>query len=84
MGTCDIDACACGRAGPGPEALEPSAAGRESAVKADAKLPEVSLKFASEEYFKLINQLPKLADYFALGQRVVVVWQGGKVYRVTE
>src|SRR5262249_32339896 len=55
----------------------------DSEFKADAKSPEVSLKFASEEYFKLINQLPKLADYFALGQRVVVVWQG-KVYRVTE
>jgi Ca-activated chloride channel family protein len=55
----------------------------DSEFKADAKLPEVSLKFASEEYFKLINQLPRLADYFALGQRVVVVWQGN-IYRVTE
>jgi len=55
----------------------------DSEFKADAKLPEVSLEFASEGYFKLINQLPKLADYFALGQRVVVVWQG-KIYRVTE
>jgi Ca-activated chloride channel homolog len=55
----------------------------DSEFKADAKLPETSVKFASDEYFKLINQLSKLADYFALGQRVVVVWQG-KVYRVTE
>jgi Ca-activated chloride channel homolog len=55
----------------------------DSEFKADAKLPEVSLKFASEEYFKLINQTPKLADFFALGQRVTVVWQG-KVYRVAE
>ncbi|MBI1760989.1 MAG: VWA domain-containing protein [Acidobacteria bacterium] len=55
----------------------------DSEFKADAKLPEVSLKFASDEYFKLINQTPKLADFFALGQRVTVVWQG-KVYRVVE
>lgn len=55
----------------------------DSEFKADAKLPEVSLKFASEEYFKLINQTPKLADFFALGQRVAVVWQG-KVYQVLE
>ncbi len=55
----------------------------DSEFKAEAKLPEVSLKFASDEYFKLINQTPKLADFFALGQRVAVVWQG-KVYRVVE
>ncbi len=55
----------------------------DSEFKAEAKLPEVNLKFASEEYFKLINQTPKLADFFALGQRVTVVWQG-KVYRVVE
>lgn len=54
----------------------------DSEFSADAKLPETSVKFASEEYFKLINQLPKLADFFALGESVTVVWQG-KVYRVT-
>jgi uncharacterized protein YegL len=54
----------------------------DSEFNVDTKLPETSVKFASEEYFKLINQLPKLADFFALGERVVVVWQG-KVYRVT-
>jgi hypothetical protein len=53
----------------------------DSEFNGDAKLPETSVKFASEEYFKLINQLPKLADFFALGERVVVVWQG-QVYRV--
>lgn len=55
----------------------------DSEFKSDAKLPEVSLKFASEEYFKLLNETPKLADFFALGQRVTVVWQG-KVYRIVE
>lgn len=55
----------------------------DSEFSADAKLPEVTLQFASEAYFKLLNEQPKLAEAFALGQRVVVVWQG-KVYRVTE
>jgi len=55
----------------------------DSEFKAEAKLPVVTLKFASDEYFNLIGQEPKLAECFALGQRVVVVWKG-KVYRVEE
>jgi Ca-activated chloride channel family protein len=55
----------------------------DSEFKADAKLPVVTLKFASDEYFNLIAQEPKLAEYFALGQKVVVVWKGN-VYRVEE
>jgi Ca-activated chloride channel homolog len=55
----------------------------DSEFKADSKLPVVALKFASDEYFNLIGQEPKLAECFALGQRVVVVWKG-KVYRVEE
>ncbi|MGH9833232.1 MAG: hypothetical protein ACRD9Y_09455, partial [Blastocatellia bacterium] len=55
----------------------------DSEFKAEAKLPVVTLKFAADEYFNLIGQEPKLADYFSLGQRVVVVWKG-KVYRVEE
>ena len=55
----------------------------DSEFKAEAKLPEVKLRFASDPYFALIGQEPKLADFFALGQRVVVVWKG-KVYRVDE
>jgi Ca-activated chloride channel homolog len=55
----------------------------DSLFKGDAKLQVVNLKFGSDEYFNLIGQVPKLADYFALGQRVVVVWEG-KVYRIEE
>jgi Ca-activated chloride channel family protein len=55
----------------------------DSEFKADDKLPVVTLKFASDEYFNLTGQEPKLAECFALGQRVVVVWKG-KVYRVEE
>jgi len=49
----------------------------------NSKLPEVSVKFGSDEYFALIKREVGLAQYFALGQQVVVVWNN-KVYRVTE
>src|SRR5262249_18571728 len=55
----------------------------DSEFKVEAKLPAVTLKFASDEYFNLVGQEPKLAECFALGRRVVVVWKG-KVYRVEE
>lgn len=55
----------------------------DSEFKAEDKLPVVTLKFASDDYFKLIGQEPKLADCFALDKRVVVVWKG-KVYRTEE
>ncbi len=55
----------------------------DSEFKAEDKLPVVTLKFASDDYFNLTEREPKLAECFALGQRVVVVWKG-KVYRVEE
>ncbi|HMZ22965.1 MAG TPA: VWA domain-containing protein, partial [Blastocatellia bacterium] len=55
----------------------------DSEFKPEAKLPVVTLKFGSDEYFNLIGQEPKLAECFALDKRVVVVWNG-KVYRVEE
>lgn len=53
----------------------------DSDFKAEDKLPVVTLKFASNEYFDLIGKEPNLADCFALGERLVVVWKG-KVYRI--
>ena len=53
----------------------------DSELKVDDKLPETTLTFGSEAYFDLIKQKPKLADYFSLGERVVVVFEG-RVYRV--
>ncbi len=55
----------------------------DSEFAAKSGLPEVNLKFASDEYFKLIERERDLAQYFALGEEVVVVWKG-KVYRVTK
>lgn len=46
-------------------------------------LKEIKVRFGSDEYFDLLKQEPKLAEFFALGQQVVVVWKG-QLYRVTE
>ena len=53
----------------------------DSEFKPDAKLTETELTFGSDAYFDLLKQKPKVADYFALGERVVFVFEG-KVYRV--
>ena len=53
----------------------------DSEFKAESSLPETVLVFASDEYFALLKQHPKLGSYFALGERVVVVFEG-RVYRV--
>jgi Ca-activated chloride channel family protein len=48
-----------------------------------SKLPEVTVRFGSDEYYALIKRETGLAQYFALGQQVVVVWNK-TIYRVTE
>ena len=54
----------------------------DAEFKAEARLPETTIKFGSEDYFALLKQKPRLGDYFALGERLVVVFEG-KVYRIT-
>jgi Ca-activated chloride channel family protein len=49
--------------------------------KADASVPETTLVFGSDAYFELLKRERKLAEFFALGERVVVVYKG-QVYRV--
>jgi len=53
----------------------------DSEFKAETKLPESAVTFGSEEYFALLKQYPKLANYLSLGERVVVVFEG-RVYRI--
>ena len=53
----------------------------DSELKPDTKLPETVLTFGSDAYFELLKQKPTLAQYFALGERVVVVFEG-RIYRV--
>ncbi len=54
---------------------------QDAEFKPETKLPEIKVQFASEEYFALINQEKELAQFFALGEQVIVVHKG-KVYRV--
>jgi len=54
----------------------------DAEFKPEARLPETTMKFGSDEYFALLKQKPRLADFFALGERIVVVFEG-KVYRIT-
>jgi Ca-activated chloride channel family protein len=49
--------------------------------KPDANLAETTLVFGSDAYFELLKRERKLAEYFALGERVVVVHKG-RIYRV--
>ncbi len=38
--------------------------------------PEIDVKFASEEYFALLEERPALAPFFALGEEVKVLFEG--------
>ncbi len=53
----------------------------DAEFKEEARLAETVLEFGSEEYFALARREPQLARFFALGERVVVVFKG-RVYRV--
>src|SRR6266540_2550022 len=53
----------------------------DSELKAGTNLPETVLKFGSDNYFALLRQKPRLAEFFSLGERVVVVFEG-RIYRV--
>jgi Ca-activated chloride channel homolog len=46
-----------------------------------ATVPWVRLKFGSEEYFQILTTIPVLSRYFALGEKVTVVYSG-KIYEV--
>lgn len=55
----------------------------DSDFNPNSERPETGVKFASDEYFKLIEREPGLAPYLSLGEQVVVVWKG-MVYRITK
>ncbi|MCA1574386.1 MAG: VIT and VWA domain-containing protein [Acidobacteria bacterium] len=54
----------------------------DAEFKPEARLPENTMRFGSDDYFALLKQKPRLADFFALGERMVVVFEG-MVYRIT-
>lgn len=49
--------------------------------KAGMTLPQTVVKFGSDEYFALLKQKPRLAAFFSLGEKVLVILDG-IVYRV--
>jgi Ca-activated chloride channel family protein len=53
----------------------------DAEFKADTGKPETKLTFGSDAYFALLKDKPRLAEFFALGERVVVVYEG-RIYRV--
>lgn len=53
----------------------------DAEFRADRKLAEEVVTFGSSEYFELLRVRPQLAEFFALGESVVVVLDG-HVYRV--
>jgi Ca-activated chloride channel family protein len=53
----------------------------DAEFKTEARLPETTLQFGSEAYFALLQRESRLSQFFALGERVVVVLDG-RVYRV--
>lgn len=55
----------------------------DSEFKAVTALPETVVKFGSEQYFALLKQKPQLANFFALGEKVIVVFDG-RVYKVIQ
>ena len=55
----------------------------DSEFKVGTTLPETVVKFGSEQYFALLKQKPQLANFFALGEQVVVVFEG-RVYKVIQ
>ena len=55
----------------------------DSEFKADSTLPQTAVKFGSDDYFTLLKQKPRLAEFFSLGERVIVIFEG-RIYRVDE
>ncbi|MEO7969877.1 MAG: VWA domain-containing protein, partial [bacterium] len=49
--------------------------------KAGTTLPQTVVKFGSDEYFALLKQKPRLAAFFSLGEKVLVILDG-TIYRV--
>ncbi len=48
----------------------------DTEYREDAGLPKVTVTFGSEEFFKLLADKPELGKFFALGKKVIVVFEG--------
>jgi len=54
----------------------------DSEFKVGSNLPETVVKFGSDDYFALLKQKPRLAQFLSLGEQVTVIFEG-RIYRVT-
>lgn len=53
----------------------------DAEYKQQSSLQQTTVTFGSDEYFALLKREPKLAEFFALGERVIVVYKN-QVYLV--
>jgi Ca-activated chloride channel homolog len=53
----------------------------DSDFKPGSTLPQTVVKFGSDDYFVLLKQKPRLGEFFSLGERVIVIFEG-RIYRV--
>jgi Ca-activated chloride channel family protein len=53
----------------------------DTEIQAGSQLPVTRVTYASEEYYALLQRIPELARYLALGRQVDVVHEG-RIYRV--
>lgn len=53
----------------------------DAEFKPGLKMSETVIKFGSDEYFALLQQKRQLGDFFALGEKVIVVFEG-RIYKV--
>jgi Ca-activated chloride channel family protein len=53
----------------------------DSEFKPGMTLPETVIKFGSDEYFTILKQKRQLGDFFSLGEKVIVVFEG-RIYKV--
>jgi len=53
----------------------------DTTFQPDSMTPQ-QVEFLSDAYFDLLTQIPALGEYFAIGERLIVVWEG-VAYEVT-
>lgn len=53
----------------------------DTEYKPDLRLPRVDVKFGSEEFFDLLSKKPELAEFFSLGRKLTLIFEG-KIYQV--
>jgi Ca-activated chloride channel homolog len=53
----------------------------DSEFKTESGLPQTTVTFGTDQYFALLKEKPALGEFFSIGERVIVIFEG-RVYRV--